>query len=676
MYFKCGTCCRGCTVCSDDFNRTVGDTVGNDWYEDVGDWDIVATASGEGALQNTNYPATLTREVGCGTDPASHTITIDYLGTPTPFPRSSSVTVKWTPLNTYDPSTHRLYLGNRNATPGAIDDGIFVQVKYYVAVTASIRLGNRVAGVDTWLTDELTIGDRTPTYAGSSSWVSGEPQFQVTLCWEPVEFYFGVEMYRSYRKVAASISTPTTAVYTLEAMAINACDMIPQIEAVDGYARWDDLVWSITKPDAAKCPYCGSCTFAADMTTVDDLGTWAYTSSGGTFARNASGDLELTSTTATWIVDLPTRVSFSMSYVADWVGSSPTMTVEVGGIQLSFSKSLTPEQVVAVTVGGSGATSIYAPISSSTLSICFTGEKIVVVVGTSRQEYDYTDPGGTTNVVLSAGSTIVTVSELVALRSSDDSVAGLGCIPCDVDTPVDCSVCPPDAFAPYGAMVITASVDITWESRLGFVSTGGFSVDVGDPCPDSTTAPLYTDPKTIFCGGEDYPPDTLADNPSSGADPALSYLRKDGTDTALCTFTYYQDFCSCVFGSADYVGIRAGMVVVLYETAGGEFYLAASPTYSEDWPCGGTFTTWVTYDCIGGLVTPIEVDVTAYGNTGPTAELLGHWNESLIDNVVWRSENFTDCDKVDFTLTGTAVTVRHLFSTINYPANITIHVPR
>lgn len=473
MFFKC-KCCKGCVVCQDDFNRTAGDTVGNDWNEDVGDWDIVATASGEGALQNTNYPATLTRETSCGTNPASHTITIDFLGTPTPFPRSSSVTVKWTPINTHYPNQHRLYLGERNAVPGAVDDGVFVQLAYYAAFTASIRLGNRVAGVDTWLTDELTIGDMDTYYAGGSTWSSGEPQLQVTLCWESVEFYFGVEMWKSYRKLTTTIETPTGAIYTLTAMAINACDMIPQIEAVEGYARWDDLVWSITGPDSGSCPYCGQCTYAYDPTGVHDLGTWAYTSSGGTFTRNASGDLELTSTTVTWLAQVPEIYSLSLDYNIDWSATAPSFSVSDGTTTLSFSKSLSGEQAVAVTVNGSGASTIYAPLASSSLSICYTTDSVKITVGTSLQEYACTPPSEPSAgvVVFTAGSDILTLSNIKVARTDAVSILKRNCPPCD-DYGTPCYICSEGTPATYQWVLVELDTAIHFEDGVTACPTSG-----------------------------------------------------------------------------------------------------------------------------------------------------------------------------------------------------------
>jgi len=453
MFCKC--CCK--PVLTDDFNRADNTDLGSSWVE---------ISSGAEIKSNTLQIASpgLIRTEGI-TYPSVTVDSVNYSG-------SSKVSVKWTPLDTSNPVVSHVIFGQRDILGGtAISRYIGLELtcdSSGIAPTISARL--YTAG-PTYITDPLPIGwDDGPFYTSGASYDASDKYFDITLCWEPMRYY---SLYsRTGMAVKATIGSYTGAFYTLEGV-VSGAPTIQDVflECSSGTARWDDFSWRRTKPDFVNCPYCGQCLFAADMTTAGDQGTAAYSSSGGTFARNVTtGALELTSTTATWLVDLPARNSLSLNYSADWAGSSPTFDVEIGAIRLQISKTLTPEQVIAVTVNGSGATSIYTSLTNSTLNICFNAEKIVVDTATTHNEYTSTDNTGYVNLKMTAGSSKVSVTEIRSLRTDNAGVTNLNCSPCNVSITVDCEVCPSQAYD----CAIVYGVDISTNYPLIAPTPSGF----------------------------------------------------------------------------------------------------------------------------------------------------------------------------------------------------------
>lgn len=652
--FMAGCGCGCCDpVFTDDFNRADSSDIGASWVE------ISSGAEIKSNTLQTSSPA-LIRTTGV-THP---TVVIDS----TTYAGSSKVSVKWTPLDTVNPNTSHVVLGQRDILGGtAISRYIGLELKCDssgIAPTISARL---YAAGPTYVTDSLLIGwDDGPQYTSSSTPSGSDKFFDVTLCWEAENQY---TTFRGQMKVKATISSYTGAFYTLEAT-ITGAPTIQDVflESEAGDARWDDFSWSKTAPDFPECPYCGQCLFAADMTTADDNGTAAYSSSGGTFARNVTtGALELTSTTATWLVDLPARSSLSLTYSADWSGASPTFDVEIGGIRLQISKTITPDQVIAVTVNGSGATSIYTSLTNDFVSICFNAEKIVVATTTTHNEYTSLENTGYVNLAMTAGSSKVSVTEIQALRSDDTSVARLGCTPCDLDTDTDCSVCPPAAFAPYGAVIVTH--ETTYDEYTNY--WGAFTLPdtppaLGDACAGVTPTP---------CDMAQFP-DMLPNALVCAIGGTCSTAALDGADTQVCCWTFNDqrtiDFTSC----NDNMYVAALMQVVLYKTADAtpRYYLASRFLQNSTWsftPAGGTVKLW---RCVGGNVAGFTTDSSLGDAAGSTAY---HSVDTGTDYPLFYSDYFTDCDKVDFTLTRTgAGTLRGFFWDMNFPSSITVHVPR
>lgn len=673
MFCKC--CCK--PVLTDDFNRADNTDLGSSWVE---------ISSGTEIKSNTLQIASpgLIRTEGI-TYPSVTVDSVNYSG-------SSKVSVKWTPLDTSNPVVSHVIFGQRDILGGtAISRYIGLELtcdSSGIAPTISARL--YTAG-PTYITDSLPIGwDDGPFYTSGASYDASDKYFDITLCWEPMRYY---SLYsRTGMAVKATIGSYTGAFYTLEGV-VSGAPTIQDVflECSSGTARWDDFSWRRTKPDFVNCPYCGQCLFAADMTTADDQGTAAYSSSGGTFARNVTtGALELTSTTATWLVDLPARSSLSLTYDADWAGSSPTFTVALGFASVAITKSGSLQSVTA-TINGTPQASFTAPLDSNTISICFLDKRVVVTVGTSSQDYETPDNSGYTNVVLTAGTSMVSVGTVRATRSDEFSITTLGCDPCNLVTS-PCVVCSPDDFSPYGLLYVSAAVEVVADLPIRALNATGVgwmtdltAINAVGPCTPGWTSPefppgvqSYTETQFDTClGGDEVPAAVVADQDGTAAHGAVDVPRNATYDPpggssfnyAVCSWIYYDQLCQCTYstdpGDASKKPIATYTVnVTVFKVDGttNKFYLGARVTF-DDAVCPPQTMSMppFLYRCSGGVAVALGTNRISY--------------------VDYYSDLFEisepNCALTDFTLSTTDDGTYDVdIGTITYPATINIHVPR
>ena len=272
-------CCGKCDFCADGFDRAASGTVGGGWREAIGDWAIIETSGvSGGAVTNTEAPAVLTMDAPCNLSAPPMSLLIDVEGIPTYFAASSRIVVDWLPTAAELPSRHRLGLGyiptpSTGEPPIPIRGGVFLEVAYTEDHIVTMRLGSGNEVAWTWLTDELPIGNAKDlvhndggTYLGKTAFEAGEQYCQLSLCWEPISGY-GM---RDMAFVRGILLTPTGTLYTLEGVAPDQDGRHPILQAITGVARWDNVSWQATAPDAEECPTCGECTYAKDSTSALD----------------------------------------------------------------------------------------------------------------------------------------------------------------------------------------------------------------------------------------------------------------------------------------------------------------------------------------------------------------------------------------------------------------------
>lgn len=678
-------CCQCDPILTDNFDRADSADLGSNWTQIVEGGEIL-----EGKLQTTGpclIKVTYPPFIGPG-------ITIDSVN----YYGSTKVSIKWTPLDNAIPSRHRLHLGTMDSfTYGdVVSQSIFVELSGGwtggPGPSVTMRLGYVAGATDVWLTDELPIGwDDGPFYTSSETPSETDKYFDVSLCWEAEDLY---TTFRGGMLVRATISSYTGAHYTLEGHVPGQVVVsYAFIESIDN-ARWDDFSWTKTTPDFPKCPTCLQCLFAADMTTPEDQGIQPYTYSGGTLTRNlTTGAIEITSTTATWRVDLPARSSLSLNYDADWTGASPTFDVEIGPVKLQISKTLTPEQVIAVTINGSGASSIYTTLDNSTLSVCFLNNRVVVTAGGSTMDYETTDATGYVNLAMTAGSNMVSVTEIRATRSDDYSIAALGCEPCNLVTS-PCVICSPDEFTPYGLLYVDANVTVVPDlpiRALYATGTGPFTnlsaINAVGPCTPGWTSPEFPPGVPTYyevlydtcSGGAVVPGDVVADQDGTSSHgpidlprlPAYDPIGGSSYNYAACSWIYYDQLCQCSsstdpsdLSKKPIASYTVNVTVFKVDGATNKFYLAARLTF-DDAVCPpstpAVATTPLYYRCSGGVAVGLGTNRISY---------VDYFSELF-------EINETNCAKTDFTLTTSDDGTYDIdIGTISYPPTLSIHVPR
>lgn len=461
-------CCGACDFCADGFDREPSATVGGGWREAIGDWEIIETTGVTGgAVTNTEAPAVLTMDAPCNLSAPPMSLLIDVEGIPTYFAASSRVVIDWIPSAAELPSRHRLGLGyiptpSTGDPPIPIRGGVYLEVAYTEDGILTMRLGSGNEVAWTWLTDELPIGNAKDlahndggTYLGKSAFEVGEQSCQLSLCWEPISGY-GM---RDLAFVRGSVLTPTGTLYTLEGVSADQDGRHPILQAITGFARWDNMSWQATAPDAEECPTCGDCTYAKDTTSAIDDTLAAYVTS-GTVVRNAStGKIEVTSGGAAWRAQIPAQNHFMLTYEGDWAGASPSITVTDGAVVVQISKAISVQSVTVIT-NGTTHSSFTVPLSTSFLQICFGHTQVTIHVGATTVQYTTAENEGYVGIELQAGDTPVTFSGLTVLSTRMKDVIKLNCSPCLGPIP-PCELCPevPAAYALIDAAVLTEFSD-------------------------------------------------------------------------------------------------------------------------------------------------------------------------------------------------------------------------
>lgn len=684
-------CCPECTIFDDNFNRTNSTDLGSGWEvitSEVitGTWEIqsntLACMASPGIVRATA---------------ATPGLIIDDVG----YLKSAKVSIKWLPIESSLPVTQRLHLGYiaPETNPDQVRYSIFLQTRTGTVdgqQSIFVRLGYVKNFDDYWLTDDLPIGWADADYTGEDTYTTGEKYFLLTLCWEPRSVY-GT---RDIMDVTGTITTYTGTHYTLEGTiyepGLNTSKAI--LEHLEGLSRYDDLTWKVTKPDAPKCPWCGQCLFAADMTTADDQGVAAYSHSGGTFARNATtGALEATSTAASWLVDLPARHRLSVTYTANWSGASPSFTITDGPVVLAFSK-VSGNQSVAVTVNGTSAGTITADIDNNTLEICFGAEEVLVQLGDGQNVYGTEANTGYVNLSISAGEVEITLQEITASRTDSKAVTRYGCEPCDLAPVPMCEVCPeaPFELVPLAAAVIEGNFSVVTGERLVWDYFGA-------SCPAPWTqgdgvacSPLVWPYSTQVvrvnaCNGlDDFPPAALAERIDDldfgfGYSPLGGYESPPATGwwgpftTRCAQLRFLSPVCNDLDNG---LNMRAAHFIELniykgkaFSASSYSFFLEVVPyimrTWSNSLPWPAAVGPRTIYECVGGTLQPVAVNDFTCTSPGQTYE-------QTVPIPIYASDIFDECDtRTTFTLNRIgAASKESKWETMTYPDTITVTLLR
>lgn len=367
----CGCCAEpDCTIASDDFNRADSGTVSG-WTEVLAEW----------AIESNQLRGS-----------AARALIVNDTAHPDGASGSLRANVKLTPDFTAGNNTSRLDVAYTD-----VDNYLFAEVRLIDAGCCEFQLGKRVAGVESWLTEESALPD----------WTQDEAM-HLYACWQPAyDSSTPVGRFQAYVQRTTSNATEWPTRIFLEAE-VDASGTKVGLEVTAGETLFDDFFFKYHQADDTHpdCPTCttGCIVFGDSFASALSSCLWnqvsgSWSTSGGELLIPATGvlialrpDPRVSGGIRAVATFNPATTSDKLQIIVDYLDASNYHFAEIqpgasNGTLKLFKRSGGSNTQIGSTATVTGLTTSTLP----TLAVCWDGtvlQATVYLLGVAVQGLD------------------------------------------------------------------------------------------------------------------------------------------------------------------------------------------------------------------------------------------------------------------------------------------------